>query len=136
MLTAEARILSSEMKVGGQAKLAETVGAMSRLQGAGLYYLADASGTKIAGNLNRMPPELADDPHGGVFSYQPAADSSEHRHLAVAIPVDLGPDMRLIVGRDIEDQRAFADSIRPRVSARLWRAVAYRAFLAASRSAA
>ncbi len=112
VLTAEARILSSEMKVGGQAKLAETVGAMSRLQGAGLYYLADDSGAKIAGNLNRIPPELTDDPHGGVFSYQPAGDSTGASHLAVAIPVDLGPDNRLIVGRDIEDQRAFADSIR------------------------
>lgn len=111
VLTAEARILSSEMKVGGRAKLAETVGSMSRLQGAGLYYLADAGGVKIAGNLNRIPPELTEDAHGGVFSYQPAGDDSAS-HLAVAIPVDLGSDVRLIVGRDIEDQRAFADSIR------------------------
>jgi signal transduction histidine kinase len=110
VLTAEARILSSEMKVGGRAKLAETVGAMSRLQGTGLYYLADDSGAKIAGNLNRIPPELTNDPHGGVFSYQPAGDNAPH--LAVAIPVNLGADVRLIVGRDIEDQRAFADSIR------------------------
>jgi signal transduction histidine kinase len=111
VLTAEARILSSEMKVGGRAKLAETVGAMSRLQGAGLYYLADPEGAKIAGNLNRIPPELTDDTHGGVFSYQPAGNDAA-THLAVAIPVDLGSDVRLIVGRDIEDQRAFADSIR------------------------
>lgn len=112
VLTAEARILSSEMKVGGRVKLAETVGAMSRLQGAGLYYLADAGGVKIAGNLNRIPPELTEDAHGGVFSYQPAGDDGGASHLAVAIPVDLGSDIRLIVGRDIEDQRAFADSIR------------------------
>lgn len=111
VLTAESRILSSEMKVGGRAKLAETVGAMSRLQGAGLYYLADAAGVKIAGNLNRIPPELTEDAHGGVFSYQPTGDDGAS-HLAVAIPVDLGSDIRLIVGRDIEDQRAFANSIR------------------------
>ncbi|AGK58071.1 integral membrane sensor signal transduction histidine kinase [Hyphomicrobium denitrificans 1NES1] len=111
VLTAEARILSSEMKVGGRAKLAETVAAMSHLRGTGLYYLADAGGVKIAGNLNRIPPELTEDTHGGVFSYQPAGDDSAS-HLAVAIPVDLGSDVRLIVGRDIEDQRAFADSIR------------------------
>src|SRR5437868_11107031 len=36
-LTAEARILSSEMKGGGQSKLAETVSALSRPQGMGLY---------------------------------------------------------------------------------------------------
>ncbi|HEY8129564.1 MAG TPA: ATP-binding protein [Hyphomicrobium sp.] len=110
-LTAEARILSSEMKVGGQAKLAETVSALSRPQGTGLYYLADGSGTKIAGNLNRIPPEVDGDSRGGVFSYQPG-DDQDGRHLAVAIPVDLGSDLRLIIGRDIEDQRKFTDSIR------------------------
>lgn len=110
-LTAEARILSSEMKVGGQSKLAETVSALSRPQGIGLYYLADGSGTKIAGNLNRIPPELDTNGRGGVFSYQPS-DDQERSHLAVAIPVDLASDLRLIIGRDIEDQREFTDSIR------------------------
>ncbi|HEY8193854.1 MAG TPA: ATP-binding protein [Hyphomicrobium sp.] len=112
VLNAEARILSSEMKVGGSTKLAETVAAMSRPQGTGLYYLADGQGAKIAGNLNRIPPELEGDPQGGVFSYQPAKDGNGAPHLAVAIPVNLGADMQLIVGRDIEDQRTFADSIR------------------------
>ena len=111
-LNAEARILASEMKVGGRAKLTETVTALSRPGGTGLYYLADSNGTKIAGNLNRIPPELEADPRGGVFSYQPPKDGSENTRLAVAIPVDLGTDVRLIIGRDIEDQRAFADSMR------------------------
>jgi len=110
-LNAEARILASEMKVGGRTKLTETVTALSRPESSGLYYLADRSGTKIAGNLNRIPPELEADTHGGVFSYQPPNDGGSTR-LAVAIPVDAGPDVRLIVGRDIEDQRAFADSVR------------------------
>jgi signal transduction histidine kinase len=111
-LRAESRILSSEMKDGGRAKLADTVAALSRPQGTGLYYLADSAGTKIAGNLNRIPPELDADPHGGVFSYQPPQEASGAARLAVAIPVDVGPDVRLIVGRDIEDQRTFADRIR------------------------
>jgi signal transduction histidine kinase len=110
-LTAEGRILSSEMKGGGQMKLVETVTALSRPQGTGLYYLADQSGAKIAGNLNRIPPELEANTQGGVFSYQPANDDGPS-HLAVAIPVDLGVGLRLIVGRDVEDQRTFANTIR------------------------
>ncbi|MET0408177.1 MAG: ATP-binding protein, partial [Hyphomicrobium sp.] len=110
-LTAESRILTSEMKVGGQVKLVETIAALSRPQGTGLYYLANNAGAKIAGNLNRIPPELDAEGHGGVFSYQPTDDRGP-THLAVAIPVDLGPDLRLIIGRDVEDQRAFANSIR------------------------
>jgi signal transduction histidine kinase len=110
-LTAEARILSSEMKVGGQMKLTQTVTALSRPQGTGLYYLADDTGAKIAGNLNRIPPELEADGRGGVFSYKPV-NGEGPSHLAVAIPVDLGPSLRLIIGRDVEDQRAFANTIR------------------------
>ena len=110
-LSAESRILSSEMKVGGQVKLMETVTALSRPGGSGLYYLADASGTKIAGNLNRIPPELEANNQGGVFSYK-RSDDGGPSHLAVAIPVELGANLRLIVGRDVEDQRAFANSIR------------------------
>ncbi|MBS0233721.1 MAG: HAMP domain-containing histidine kinase [Proteobacteria bacterium] len=110
-LTAEARILSSEMKVGGQVKLVETVTALSRPQGTGLYYLADDSGAKIAGNLNRIPPELEAQGRGGVFSYQPL-NGDGPSHLAVAIPVDLGTGLRLIIGRDVEDQRVFANTIR------------------------
>jgi signal transduction histidine kinase len=109
-LTAESRILASELAVGGQAKLTETVTALSRPGSVGLYYLADRDGRKIAGNLNRIPPELADDPQGGLFSYQPPGDIGSH--LAVAIPVDLGSDAQLIIGRDIEDQREFANSVR------------------------
>jgi signal transduction histidine kinase len=111
-LTAEARILASELNVGGPGKLTETVTALSRPGSIGLYYLADRNGAKIAGNLNRIPPELEADPQGGVFSYQPPAPPGGSPRLAVAIPVDLGGDVRLIIGRDIEDQRAFADSIR------------------------
>ncbi len=81
-LNAEARILASEMKVGGRAKLTETVTALSRPGGTGLYYLADSNGTKIAGNLNRIPPELEADPRGGVFSYQLPKDGSETARLA------------------------------------------------------
>src|SRR4029079_11752143 len=60
----------------------------------------------------RIPPELESDPRGGVFSYQPPKADKGNSRLAVAIPVDLGADVRLIIGRDIEDQRLFADSVR------------------------
>ncbi|HET6390812.1 HAMP domain-containing sensor histidine kinase [Hyphomicrobium sp.] len=111
-LNAEARILSSEMKVGGQGKLTETVTALSRPQGIGLYYLADANGRKIAGNLNRIPPEVEAEGHGAVFTYQQPAGGEDQTHLAVAIPVDVGGGLHLIIGRDVEDQRAFADQVR------------------------
>ena len=111
-LNAEARMLAAELETGGPRKLAESVSALSRPDGTGLYYYADADGTKLAGNLNRIPPELIEDPRGGVFSYQPSIEKGEMERLGVAIPVKIGGDQVLYVGRDIDDQRAIADSMR------------------------
>lgn len=111
-LNAEARMLTAELETGGRAKLIDSVTDLSRPDGTGLYFYADAHGTKIAGNLNRVPPELQEDPHGGVFTYQPSIEKGEMGRLGVAIPVKIGNDQILYVGRDIDDQRAIADSMR------------------------
>ena len=66
--------------------------------------------TFLAGNLTRMPREIAGGA-GGVFRYTAGAKDPETARLGVAIPVDLGSGLRLIVGRDIEDQRRFADEM-------------------------
>ena len=57
-----------------------------------------------------MPREIAGGA-GGVFRYTAGAKDPEAARLGVAIPVDLGSGLRLIVGRDIEDQRRFADEM-------------------------
>ncbi len=114
-LRAEVQLLKAEAAGGGPAAITTAVAALSRPEGPGLYYLADNTGSKLAGNLNRVPPELADG-EGGVFRYRPErgpdpANSAADR-LAVAIPVALGGGLRLLVGRDIEQQRAFADRMK------------------------
>ncbi len=111
-LRAESQLLKAENAGGGPAAIASAVMALSRPDGAGLYFLADERGIKIAGNLNRVPPELAASAQGGVFRYQPQRGAASPERLAVAIPVDLGPGQTLLVGRDIEEQRAFADTMK------------------------
>ena len=108
-LSAEANVLRAEARTGDAAALARAVEARSAPGGPGLYFLADAAGAKLAGNLSRMPPEIG--PAGGVFRYAPDGTAA-NAHLGVAIPVALGAGMRLIVGRDIEEQRRFADEMR------------------------
>lgn len=108
---AEAEILRREAAKGGEA-LAQAVEAVSHPEGPSLYYLADAAGIRIAGNLNRVPPEIAASPQGGVFVYSRERDGQAVRRLAVAIPVEVTQGLRLLVGRDIEDQRQYADSVR------------------------
>lgn len=111
-LRAESQLLKAENAGGGPVAIAAAVTALSRPEGAGLYFLADPNGSKIAGNLNRLPPELEVSPQGGVFRYKPERSVSAAERLAVAIPVDLGPALKLLVGRDIEDQRNFADTMK------------------------
>ena len=89
-LHAEAEVLKAEAQAGDKAALVRAVEARSRPGGPGLYYLGDASGAKLAGNLSRLPPEILGSAGGGVFRYAPDALAGGER-LAAAIPVAL-PD--------------------------------------------
>jgi signal transduction histidine kinase len=109
-LSAEASLLRTEARDGDATALIRAVEARSRSGGPGLYYLADKSGTKLAGNLSRLPPEIIGSPAGGVFRYAPDVNSNAER-LAVAIPVNIGGGAQLIVGRDVEEQRRFASEM-------------------------
>ncbi len=110
-LSAEAELLATEAKEGDTTKLVRAIEARSQSGGPGLYFLADKNGEKIAGNLSRMPPELAAEPAGGVFRYASDGKFPVEDRLGVAIPVPLGPGLQLIVGRDIDDQRRFASEM-------------------------
>lgn len=109
-LDGEAQQLRAEEQAGGTQALVRAVETRSSSGGPGLYFLGDARGTKLAGNLSRLPPEVAGSPTGGVFRYSPDI-ASAREHLAVAIPVKVGGGLMLIVGRDVEDQRRFASEM-------------------------
>ena len=64
-LKTEAQLLRTDALGGTTAQLVAKVTALSRPDGPGLYFLTDATGAKIAGNLNRLPPELEESPQGG-----------------------------------------------------------------------
>lgn len=108
---AEAELIRREAAKGPEALL-QAVAAVSHPEGPGLYFLADEHGNKAAGNLSRLPPEFATNQQGGVFVYAGTRGGVSEERLAVAIPVDVGDGMRLFIGRDIEDQRRYADSVR------------------------
>src|SRR3990170_6262816 len=66
-LHAEAEVLKAEAQAGDKAALVRAVEARSRPGGPGLYYLRDASGAKLAGQLSQLPPEIIGSAAGGVF---------------------------------------------------------------------
>ena len=111
-IAGEADGLRALAQSAGSAALADAIADRSRSAGPNLYYLADAQGRKLAGNLNRWPPELRGEPAGGLFRYAVTAGADEPERLAVGVPVPLSDGQRLLVSRDIEELRTFIGRVR------------------------
>jgi signal transduction histidine kinase len=111
-VAAELEGLAALAVASNPSALGDAVAERSRQPGPGLYFLADPQGRKLAGNLNRWPPELADRPEGGLFTYSARRGGLEREHLGVAIPAVLPEGQRLLVGRDLEEQRVFIDRVK------------------------
>ena len=107
--------------------LAFAVDRVSRSPGPGVYYLGDASGQYLLGNVSDVPVEVLREPGTYSFSYErtntladtpPAADGPGPRDgpaarapkggYAVVRSVVLSNGMRLVVGRDVVERRGFS----------------------------
>ena len=111
-LNAEASALMAEAKAQGTQGLIEAVGARSRPEGPGLYFLTDGAGRKLAGNLSRSPPEIVPGLPGSVFHYRPSLVAPQAERIGVGVSLAMPEGSTLIVGRDVDDQRAFANGIK------------------------
>lgn len=111
-ITAEAEALQTEARGSPERVLVEAIAARSRPEGPGLYFLADATGRKLAGNLSRSPPEILAGTQGGVFRYRTDLSAPNWERLGVAMSITMPRGELLVIGRDIEDQRAFADGVK------------------------
>lgn len=110
-LSAEANGLRELARQHGNAAVAEAVAERGRAVGTSLYFLADAEGRKLAGNLNRWPPELQSGA-GGLFRYVVTAGDGFPERVAIGVPVGLHGGQRLLVAHDIDDQRQFIAHVR------------------------
>ncbi len=109
-LASEEKGLREQFQLGGIGLLRETVRERARAPGNGIYLLTDAKGRKLAGNLNRMPPELRGT-RGGPFSYQRRSiGGTVEERRGVGRPIRVQGGAVLIVARDIQDQRDFAET--------------------------
>jgi signal transduction histidine kinase len=116
-IDAELTGLAEQYKAGGLDQLVRTVAARSQTPGSSLYLVADKDGNPLAGNLTAVSPELWNSLGPVEFVYRRPAPGGTERRLAFANVFRLPAGYRLIVGRDIEDRRDFARSIR---RAMLW----------------
>jgi signal transduction histidine kinase len=111
-LNAEVQGLREQFQAGGTARLRDIIAERSGEPGSSLYLLADAGERKIAGNLARVPLELKEGGRASVFRYgRPSDASARVERLAVGVSFAVPGGLILIVGRDVEDQRRFADTM-------------------------
>jgi len=113
-LAAEVKGLREQFDLGGVPLLTRVVAERSANPGGGLYLLSGPDGSKLAGNLSGFPSELPGETGGGTFHYARASTvakaTPEREAAGVAIAVPGG--YMLVVGRDAEDQRDFANTLR------------------------
>lgn len=111
-LRGEAADLSHAAKAIGQDAFVEAVRGRSRVPGPSLYFLSDAGGAKLAGNLPVLPENVAASATGGVFYYRREGDASGAERLAVGMPVAVPGGLHLVIGHDVEEQLALASQIK------------------------
>lgn len=104
--------------------LAFAVERISRSPGPGVYYLGDATGQYLLGNVTDIPANVIIEPGVYSFDYEradpfvdppngpgPAAGPGRQREkggYAVVRSVELSNGMRLVVGRDVVERRGFS----------------------------
>ena len=117
----EVRILQRIDATQGVRALAFAVERISRAPGPGVYFLGDASGQYLLGNVTDVPVDVLLTPGTYGFDYERAdalTDNPEQLEgrgpqsaksgYAVVRSVELSNGMRLVVGRDVVERRGFS----------------------------
>jgi len=97
--------------------LAFAVNRVSSQPGPGLYYLGDAAGLMLLGNLSDVPPDVLIEPGVYSFDYErpdpwggdgAASEMPKRSGVAVVRSIELANGMRLVVGRDVVERRGYS----------------------------
>jgi signal transduction histidine kinase len=108
-LATERRALLAEYQVGGVPRIAQLVAQRSQSGSSSLYVLVDAAGRPVAGNLAALPTRLAD---AEAYTLFWVPSDAEPERMAVGVFVPLAQGHRLLIARDVEDQRALSADFR------------------------
>jgi signal transduction histidine kinase len=111
-IQAEVQGLADQYRLRGLNGILDTVQRRSSNDSRSVYLLADPSGRRIAGNLTSLP-KIPDDESGWIeFPLDVGNGATRERHTARAFYTRLAGGFELVVGRDVEALRQFADIIR------------------------
>jgi signal transduction histidine kinase len=112
----EVRLLQRIDANQGLRGLALAVDRLSRQPGPGVYFLGDASGQYLLGNVVEIPAGVLVEPGVYSFDYERASplgddgqpDAGPRRGVAVVRSLELSNGLRLVVGRDVLERRGYS----------------------------
>ncbi|MHB2167811.1 sensor histidine kinase [Alsobacter sp. R-9] len=104
---AEVRGLADLARNGGLPRMVNVIDRRSRQPGSAIYLLVGPAGTRITGNIERVPPEVMDQPGQRIITYF-HPDDDRNPHEAFVAVFELPGGGRLLVGRDLAE----ADRLR------------------------
>ncbi len=106
---AELRAISLQYERGGMPWLARVVDLRSRQPGASLYFVTDADGDRIAGNVETVPAAILDQTGSAaqVVPYMWRDEAGSQRpHTALVRVIEFPDGVRVLVGRDVSERDA------------------------------
>jgi signal transduction histidine kinase len=116
-IQSELRSLAQHYEREGLDGLKRVINERSEVPGNSLYLIADAEGRRLSGNLKAVSEDLWNATGPVAFFYRRAVGDGVEKRFAFAVIFRLASGYRLVVGRDIEDQRQFGEIVR---SAFMW----------------
>jgi signal transduction histidine kinase len=112
-IRAEVTSLGEQYSQGGLAQLLDTVRRRSaRPSARGIYYFSNQVGRRMSGNLDGLPADALGQSGWIEFPYEVTGTDDRRTHRARAFFTRLSGGFTLLVGRDVEERRQFAQLIR------------------------
>ncbi len=111
-IRAEVQALADQYRLRGLRGIIDTVQRRSTDDSGAVYLLTDMSGQRIAGNLAALPAIPSEEASWIEFPLEVEKGTTRERHVARAFHTELAGGFDLVVGRDVEALRQFANIIR------------------------
>ena len=111
-IRAEVQALADQYRLRGLRGIIDTIQRRSNDDNGSVYLLTDDTGSRIAGNLTNLPPMPSGEASWIEFPLEVDKGSARENHIARAFHTNLAGGFDLVVGRDVEALRQFANIIR------------------------
>ncbi len=110
-IRAEVQALADQYRIRGLNGVVDIIERRINDETGTLYLLVNENGQRLVGNLAALPSAGIPDSSWVDFPINKGKGANQARHMARAFHINLASGYELLVGRDVEEQRAFRNVI-------------------------